>query len=377
MLNLEQSPDQLWSDVQHLKNTLANFSKLSLLDSHSEKDLFLQQSLSFILSLNWDSLNGGFYQKSDKKIQLSLSNNLFLSEFLFAASQTFFNGDMSYALNNLLNALIEKLYSTKSKVFYKSLLFNHGKVPFVISGEVLLEQLDSDEATLLCSLIDCKNFKPNDSYWMSYKLNLRKASDKSGIHFKQAQILEESIHFKLRNLVESDYQKSETDKKIDLIENCHALSILVSVEMRDKNATYRDYIEGLKNYISEKLDGHTPLIIDETINCCFALIDYCQINYQQEIIDNVIGKLNQIETSEVSTLIEQSKFSEMCSIIKELDAPLELQGENDTKTSMDSRLEVHILTGRNVELEHKRQELLASYNPYQKIFIIPTTQSST
>jgi hypothetical protein len=376
ILNFEQNSDLLWSDVHLIKNKLSQLSHLSLLDSQKEKDRYQEKFLTYVFELNLDSLNGGYYKCVKGSAELSLSDNLYLADLLFAASQTFFNGEISYRLNSIIKALIECLYSIGNGAFYSEICFKNGTAPFVFNGQILVEQLSQQELALLRALLDRKKIVTNDNYWVSYKTNLIQASNNIGIHIKQAQILEESLQQKLKESIKVKYSDAKIDKTIEVSQNCHALSLLVSLTLQDRDPVYEEFVEAIKNYVLKCLDGDA-LDVDTLINCCYALIDYCQFCFNKDIIELVFNQLKTLDIVLLKSDKSKVQFSIVCKVINKLLGKDSLNN-NFVVASVDiSSLEIHILTGRRVGLESRRQELLSSYNPNIKIFIMTSTQTLT
>lgn len=376
LLDFNKSEESFRTDVEALKVLLEDFSQLSLFEPQDKRDKFLNDCHLLVNGLCKDSISGGCYQIEKNEVKLSLSYNLLLADFLQAASQTFFDGELNYAANQIFTSLFQFLTQAGSNLLVDEMSFLKVEAPFIIDGELLLAKLDLLEINLLASLLGCGKFCSKQVYWINYKSNLRDAAEEAKIHFKQAQILEESINDKLKLLVAQKYKSSNVTPLVKLALNAQVLSALVDAELKGHTFSYQHIIEPVKLALHDALIqqqlGNTSII-----EISYAMLNYSQLSFDNDLVDLVVQKISCLDNGEHYSQREKNILSKVIVMLNQLSPYLDCEQkiidlaqkfEELVRTASPAEMKVNILTGTRHQQEKQKEQLLSSYVPHLKIY---------
>jgi|GEM_PF-4097198 len=380
ILDFDLPDNELYRQFQQQKKKLANFARLSLLDSQLEKDNFHAECLSFVLRINLDSIYGGLYQANGDKFQLSTFQNILLSELLLASGLTFFDGDLTYNGSNIL-ARISSLFSGQSNLFRTEVWYKYKELPFLVDGTLLIEKLDTQERQLLKALLDISEINQDKQYEIGYKISLSTASVKSNIHFKNAQVLEQSLRKKLMLLTSDRELNPVVCNEFDISLNAKILSFLVASTLWFKETEYVEITERLNHSLSQWLNQSLELpssqdLNDKIILVCVALIDYCQIKFDQQVL--LLACETMLQFVEKNDLSEEVRISTSQSllILSKLEIITDRLNESDRNQLYQvinniqflEKITIISLQGTNSAQLEQKEQLLSCYDPLLKIY---------
>lgn len=377
LINCEQSAATLRLQLQPLYQKLNRLSNLSLIEPQTEKDQFLIDCYTLVYQLTWDSLAGGYYHKKDNQLVLSTSHNAMLAKFFFSVGRALFNGDMSYIGKNLLSNLLTINYSEAPSLLAKEFTYPYSAAPFIFTGDFLQEHLSLDEINLLSCLIKKPIKAGSNDYWINYKTSLERASENANLHFKQAQVIEESIKFKLKNTTQLKCSQAKALGGLDVMASVNCLSVIVFDILWNKQLQHQTELQKIKLALIDWLKtAEINYFYNEVIYVCFGLLDCCQISFDKDCIAVVVASVEKIKGKlRVSELPEQSQQALYCClvILKDLEIlPAESFSDFDSELKRlknnSEQIKVEVLSGTKIEQENKKEFLLSCYDPTLKIY---------
>ncbi len=379
LFDLKLSGDKLWLQSYKIDQKLSEYAQLSLIQEQKSKDDFIQNSQKDIQQLNWDSIHGACYQLGNDTATFSIDVQANLARFLLASGITFFDGDLNHLGCQLLEAIINFLYSKEKGYFNSEVVFQSQQVPCVVSGKQLLENLVEQEVLLLSALINQQSFVQNKSYWIKYQTSLQVAADKSNINYKQAQILENILHNKLKRITAGHLNRQSLDETINIENNALMIRLIVQITLWNNKDNYQFYLEKLaENFKSQLDDVDNILNSEKLIYICYSLLDYCQINYQPNLVQLIYNKIINMPLNPELTERAQCEFYEMLTILQAFSHKTEILDQSGLKLiksfketlKLEHSLKVHFLNSKHIADHNQRQVLLSCYNPYLKIYSI-------
>lgn len=394
LFDITLSEDKLWLQSRKLHKTLFDYAQLSLIDDQQLKDDFVEKTRSAIVQLNWDSIHGACYHLDKEVVIFSLAPQGHLAAFLLAAGVTFFDGEFNHLGGELLNALIRFLYHQEKNSFFSEVVFHHSKVPCVISGDQLLENLGSIEKQLLLALTNHTHFEKNKNYWIKYQHSLPVAANQAAINYKQAQIVENSLKHQLKDLTANRLSDRTYDETITIENNAQMIRLIVQADLWNKMTGYRHDLNCLVKHFQRLLSGtqlsdtrhagttHTDkshaMDSEALIYLCHSLLDYCQIHLDKKLVELIYTRVLTLSWDMISSERATYQFNEILIILASFANNTPILGQDAHRKiqsvleglKLKSPLVVHFFSANTIDDQHRRQELLSCYNPYLKIYSI-------
>lgn len=373
ILDFTQPAEALWQQVQVLKKRLQQFAQLSLIDSQSEKDQFLSDCHNLVSQLHWDSIAGGCYLVDQNTAIYSTRHNLILAEFLLAAGRTFFDGEFIYLSERIMQATVGFMFKDNKPLIKSQVSFPIEQSPFNLKKENL-SCLEPKEIKLLAALLKTERFLSGQYYWISYRVSLSKAAEKAGIHYKQAQILEQSLRTKLLEKNQSKYNQAIYHCSAELDTCQQVLSTTIHTILWNRNEVYQALAEELKKLLVNRLIATVKLNASECVYVCYGLLKYCQTNFDNELLGVIQQKLQGFKAEpHLSKKCEVLLFRSI-SILRQLNFLPKDEGLNELFQSLSNKIDndflpkVVLLSTSNLEREEQKQALLSTYDPQLLVY---------
>lgn len=372
LFQFNQPVDHFWQAIERLKILLSRFAKLSVVDSQLEKDEFRRECHRNLKQLDKDSINGGCYLENQAELVFSCEHNALLADFYLAAGQTFFDGEFSYFAKRQLTAICQLNQLNQSPGIFESFSYSKQTAPFCISGQAIRNSFDIKQLDLLSALIDQSTIESNQNYWINYRNSLQKAAEMAAIHYKQAQILEQEIHTKLIALSAPQYTAFDNLKPTNTVVDAQVLSTMVRAVLWGQMELFRDEVENIKQQLNLWLKADNTADLKKTILVCSVLIEYCQINYQPQLLSLIKQKVMALKGCFPKDEKVKLKLYECLLILQKLgfscDSPEEYIDLPSLSTiRMKDTLNLVILPDSGAELE--KQKLLSCYDTALRLFL--------
>ncbi len=356
---------------------LHNISEEAISSSIEKKDKTQKLFNDFIYQQCFDSLNGGLItinnnSKSENKYCKSLQLNLYISELLVAADQVFYQGDFYHLGKNIIQFYIREFELKSSSLLKYHKVYNLNNLPCFYTEKQLTSTLTNEENELLRALVGVEN----NGCIVSYKQNLRDASESIGMHYKQAQILEYSIQQKL-NAMES-MSKNFSIESIEnyYLVNCELIvsatklllnhnndSVLICirkifdqlVEVKDKNSS--------EQYIDLLYAGINLLQLDFSLlnNIRKLIIDFSKMD-----LDLSLHEQNESHLHMIYSFIHSINYEQ---IIDYFEIDMKLSESFYKKRPHLAPLKI-IFLKRSYNLDKNLTKLKSKFNPLQLIYVV-------
>jgi hypothetical protein len=295
--NLEADNATLWLELQQHKILLKQFADLALIEDQSAKDHYHQAIYNYLYPLQLDSIKAGFYIKTDTGYFFDRFKNACLAEWLLAAGKTFFDGQLSYLGLAIYQHLRQFTGSAMSTV--KGLHFEQR--PFQVSGSQLKQNLSPQALDLAQALLDINALVDEQTYLISYKVQLNQAAANIDMHYKQAQITESALQQTLLALTQTNYQKVtqpavpfKTDQ-LDWL--CQQLTLNQTAAFHFNQQDTQQQTLPLQQQMQQQLTSQIPIQNHQSAQqwqLCYSALISLQTYFDLSLFDDSLQHLAQL-----------------------------------------------------------------------------------
>lgn len=363
-----------WEQLNQLKKRLHHFAHQPITDSVSEKDSLERKTIEFIKQITIDAVEGGFYRIENKKYQVNTIENIILAEYLLVADKVFLSGEFIYLANRILLNIQKHLFNRQTSFCISQQNYSNNP-PFKVSGNQLIKILDKNELQLLSAFLGEDVITKNTDYYMDYYFNIKAAADKSGLHYKQAQILADTMQKKLSLFLKPQYHPVIDRSKKTVYISAQLLNTITQAIIWHNNARFislaEEIYQVLIKHISQVVKQPNQLPIEKQIEICYSIIFFNQINFNQQQIKKVAEYFNQINISTLGALPykAQHEFVVLCQIFNHFNLISPPIGQLSQQLSAESHKIKIVTINNSASALTQKQKLLEKYDIHLYLFI--------
>lgn len=280
MFDFSQPPALLWQKLFDYQLKFHRLANAAIESSPVTRDKLEQECINWILCDYFDSIQGGFYIEDGEHFEYSLQCNLLAAELLASADKVLLHGELYFNAQKVLDSVAARFAGKGCRDFVERWRYTKMDVPIYASGDYLIDRLQSMELSLLQALID-KPILTGQDYYLCWRLPLQQAAKKAGVHFKQAQIVQQAICSKIQSNTELRNSQYTTRQSLELIDFAKLLTTFSHVSYWYGTTRYLDFLRTVEKKIFDLLNSSSrpqAILNSRTkIELCFALVEYLQI----------------------------------------------------------------------------------------------------
>ncbi len=283
-----------WLQKQQVLTQLCDYANRAVTERLNEKHSLLERFEQFTFDQSFDAIFGGMLVSQNRSssghtvYSKPILTNLYLAEILLAADQVFYSGEFSFIANKILDYFLESTSKTEGgfiKITEYSLISG---LACSFNDRDLVNLLDCDEFALLNALVEDENFSDEPYRLICYHKSLKRASEKINMHFKKAQIVEQSMTSKL--IKSSDPSVTCEIVNLDniLSVNCAFVVTLCQLRLFSKRekitSTEKNLFNKTLRYMDEIDFGQKSSDYHSLIDIAFTRIVLLQINFDTNFL---------------------------------------------------------------------------------------------
>jgi len=374
-----------WQQKQLFLNELHQLSCLPITSSSNKKDEFKSRILDYIFEQSFDALHGGlivngFFPQSKKVLLYKpTATNIFICESLVAAALVFYEGEFLLIAEKILSMLCNRL-NTERHYLLCDFLFTPDKFISNIEHKKIERILNHKEIELLEALTDNQPATHGAYLSIEFHHSLKNAAKKINMHYKQAQIIENTLLEKLSsNIVNKNSSKLSVVLTNALDTNCDLVIALTNFYLYSPHSHKLGFIENTYEEILRQVNQQE-----------FNFFDLCSVVYSGIILLQLDFKLDKLHTiltmlTELNTLREKQELQKMESpklifqiafisgFIAEARVLLDNKIPEEIgfiKPTSEKRFRFTFLNSKAVDLDKRLTEHRSKFDPNHFIFVI-------
>ncbi|WP_444996577.1 hypothetical protein [Aliikangiella sp. IMCC44359] len=364
-----------WEQLNQLKKRLHHFAHQPITDSVSEKDSLERKTIEFIKQITIDAVEGGFYRIENKKYQVNTIENIILAEYLLVADKVFLSGEFIYLANRILLNIQKHLFNRQTSFCISQQNYSNNP-PFKVSGNQLIKILDKNERQLLLAFLGQDTIIENTHYHLDYFFNIKAAADKSGLHYKQAQIIENTMQQKLSAFLEPQYHPTTNNSKNEIYINTQLLNTITQSIIWHNNKQFislaEEVYQVLIKHLSLIIKQPVQLSIEKQVEICYSITTFNQINFNERQIKKVAEYFSQINISTLDTLPYKAQYEliVLCKIFSHFNLTTSPIEQFPPQLAAESRKIKIVTINNSASLLTKKHQLLEKYDTHLYLFTV-------
>ncbi len=372
-----------WTESQQVLEELHQIAHQSITAPPQRRDQLQASFIALIYQQDFDSLYGGLIIQKESMTDNQPSvvfykpiiANLFIAELLLTADQVFYHGELSFVGKQALQNVISLISQPNQSLLQYQEYFLKSELACFFNKETLEQRLTARDKQLLLALTsNVDSSTDGEDNLMCYKLSIREAAENIGMHYKEAQIIENNIRLKLTN---KQIQKASKnlEQLSNVIEiNCQFIITLGRYLTNQYDEDNWLLAKQLFQTIDDKINttNHTR---NDLINLIYSGIVLLQVNFDLELLDTIkrllqqINNLPQIPKND-EKMIQQESF--IAVFIEELIKRNMLSENLSGLFSVTEKYhpKVIFLSKIQTDLDIQRMELRSKYHAYRLVYVI-------
>ncbi len=295
-----------WLQKQSLLTEL-NYYANRPIDQSLEGNLQLRKKFErYIFEQSFDALLGGVLVKGKKKgledpiYSKPVLTNIYVAKLLLAADQVFYSGEFSLRAQQMVSLFTKWIRESNAGLVRTTEYFLVHDLACAFDRGEIKRRLDTDEVLLLDALTLYDKDKQQRYHLVCYHQTLKSASHQIGMHYKQAQIVENSIHIKLKQ--QPSAGKATVVKHIDdlVLINCQLLTTFCHSQLFSKESDLISIAQELFSKILGVLEHsnfeHKPFRLPDLLDTIYAGLVLLQLDFDKIVFSktfSLVTKVNQ------------------------------------------------------------------------------------